>query len=178
MHIPFPLTPPDTPPEAYRTVDVTCNLTPGDLYLFATLPPLVLAEVMSAYLAQAVTKVFPPPAPERRTEAILLKWEASREARRMKPTIKWLLKHPAMQNRWFQDLQAAVQRSLAVPPQPSISRRGSSNGSFRWRGSSTASASRPPITKVRQAIIYTKRGGGARDYMPYELERLVRPLLP
>lgn len=181
VQIPFPLTPPDTPPENSRTVDVTCTLTPGDLYLFATLPPLVFADVMTAYLAQAAREVFPslstPTAPKRREADTLLKWKAAGEAKRMYPTVQWLLKHPEMQNPWFTDLQAAVQRSRNGPPTASDITAWVIERLFapEWEQADLTKPTR--LADFAKGYIYSDRGRRARDYMPYDLEEMIRPLL-
>ena len=182
VHIPFPLTPPDTPPEAYRTVDVTCTLTPADLYAFATLPPIVLADVMTAYLAQAA-RVLWPPAPRRKTPATLLKWEASREARRMYPTIKWLRNewprlYPETPHSWFPDLQAAVQRSLGSAPTASDITAWVIERLFAPAWEQSRLAKPTALANFAKDYLYTRRESRRREYMPCELEARIRPLLP
>ena len=183
VHIPFPLTPPDTSPEDYRTVDLTCTLTPDDLYYLATLPPIVFADVMTAYFAQAAYTVFPPPAPRRRTPATLLKWKASREAQRMYPTIKWLRTEwprmfPETPHPWFPDLHAAVQRSTAAPPTASDITAWVIERLFPQAWEQGGLKKPTALANFAKTYLYTKRGQKARDYMPYELETLIRPLLP
>ena len=183
VRIPFPLTPPDTPPEAYRSVILTCTLTPEDLRQLATLPRIVFADVMSAYVGQAANECFPPPAPRRRTQATLLKWEAACQAQRMYPTIKWLLNEwprlpKAPPHRWFPDLQAAVQDSQAGTPTALDITAWVIERLFAPAWERCGLQKPTEHDHFAKDYLYTKRRGRGPDYMPYELEKLVRPLLP
>ena len=178
VRIPFPITPPDTPPEASRTVELTCTLTPDDLYIFATLPRIVLGDLMSAYLAQATREIFRL-VPKRETSGTLLKWKAIGEAQRIYPNIKWLIKHPQYQEDWFRDLSEAVKRSDNPSPTASditawvIERL----HPYAW-GQAPRLKKPTALANFAKDYLYTRRGERGRAYNPPELERLIRPLLP
>jgi hypothetical protein len=174
VSLPFP----STPPDEGCTVTLTCTLTPDELRQLAKVPPIIFADVMSAQLAQAAYTLFPPPAPRRKSPKTLLKWEASKEAKRMYPTIQWLMKHPEYQKNWFKELYTAVERSTSVNPKASDITAWIVERLFPqvWEHYGLCKPTEHP--RFTNDYLYTKPRWRAIDlYTPYELERMIRPLV-
>ena len=113
VRIPFPA----TPPAEGLTLIFTVTLTKDEVRQLAKVPPWVFAHVMARQAAKAAYKLFPP-GPRRKEPRTLHKWEASREAKKIYPHIKWFYVNKQYQPAWFKDLCEAVKRSTNSNPTP------------------------------------------------------------